>query len=263
MWQCAACFKPLRVHSCYTAACGHGFHEACIENLKAPSGRVQCPECCDDDNDHSSSSDEGGPWRTFWATADGDSASQIAAAAEDDACPMPSAEWRRVVRLEQKSSELAQDLEQGRQALEAERKRLARSASLEAGLRRDLANLRSSLDSCRQRSLSAVVAHGAARCHAQLLKAEGAGEVVELLSSLRKAHGHALPELFAVQQLVLTRLQARRAARAHLRDPSPPSPPSPASPASPNPRPPLPLLLVSSRQHTPPASLNVVRRAYC
>lgn len=207
-WPCAHCFKPLRVHACVTLACGHGLHEECAKNL-APCGwrDLVCPEC-EGEEEPLEDGDDGMPWRTFWATEDSSGASQPApqeSSGSDDAAaassstssfanadsslPLPPAGWRRVAKLERRHEELSRQAEAGRQALASERRHLARNAQYEAGLKRDLGTIRAQLECCRERSLRSVVAHGAAQCHAKLVKAAGALEVESLLRELTKEHG--------------------------------------------------------------------------
>ena len=192
-WLCAHCFQPLR-SSCVTAACGHGFHERCAAQCP------ECPECTEPVG--------GENWHTFWSGGSDEPSSS-----SDAAEPEITAGWRRVVHLERRVAEEASDAAEGRQALEQVRKALARHTNIEAGLKRDISSLRVQLDTCRTRSLSAVVAHGAAKCHAELLASGGDIEVHEKLKALRTAHGHALHELFAVQQQALARMQQTYSAR--------------------------------------------------
>lgn len=231
-WRCAYCYRPLRVLACVTAACGHGFHIECAETLRiGVRGRgLECPECADADESGAPSEpaaaagDDGALWRTFW-NAEEAAASQLLSDASSSAdgagggvgggvlTTADAAAWRRVSRLELRRDELAATAEQARVALQSERAAAARMGSRETGLRRDIACARAELERCRERSMRAVVAHGAARCHAALLKSRGELEVRQVLRDLHTEHGHALKELFCVQQLVLGRMQAHYATR--------------------------------------------------
>ena len=203
-WPCAHCLQPLR-SACVTAACGHGFHEQCAAALSVDATLV-CPECAADGDEDPADDEE--PWRTFWEVEDG--AATPDPVVVDD---IHITSWRRVARLERRVADVAAQAAAARELLTAERKLVTRHTSIESGLKRDISANRKALDECRVRSLSAVVAHGAANCHTELLKCRGDVEVHERLRSLRHAHGHALHELFGVQQQALALMQTTYAGR--------------------------------------------------
>ena len=190
-WACALCLQPLR-SACVTTACGHGFHEACaalLQRSRGSTSRLECPECDDEEGDGGPSA-AGEAWRTFWADTPESSASTpsaTASAPEPLAAPVA---WRRVSRRAARVEALAREAAAAREALASERRQLARHAALDAGLRRDIAHVRAQLDACRVRSLSAVVAHGAAQCHAQLAAAAGEMEYCTAHTGLWTTAGH-------------------------------------------------------------------------
>ena len=219
---CAYCYRVIKFDTVcpMTAVCGHTFHPDCAEQLRLSGRTFECPECSGDAESlpASSSHDNGKLWRTFGAGGDDSLSQQVVSCAAQGAGPpalaavLAASRWRRVVQLELRCEDLSRAASGGQRELERERSETTRCTATELGLRRDMVSTQAQLDQCREQGLQQVVAHGASRCFAALLAAPEA-QVGRVLNELKRSHGHALRELFAVQQHVLARMQAQYTAR--------------------------------------------------
>lgn len=222
MLACAYCYRELvlgggETATVITAPCGHAFHEDCAMTCSIGRRGLECPECCTTCDGSATTAadaaDDGKAWRTFLGTSsDGCSQATSGAAADEAAAavgtrPPPPACWRLVARIERQGEELERSAKGSRQELAAEQAKVARTAAVEANLKREIAAVRRELDACRTRSMRHVVATESQACFGALIEAGGEPQVKERLRELQRAHGRALPELFAVQQQVLSKLQ--------------------------------------------------------
>ena len=206
MPRCVHCGDEAR-QTFQTAPCGHIYHEECLDAV-AGGGHFTCPDC-------ETPATHADCWRTYWEATDSDHcpSSQPSQAEAHAHSPATRARWRtgwRAVlhlraRTEQARAEASCAAESAAQ-LRAERERLE---GVQRSLQADLGALDGRLRASRERGLNAAAVADSAKLFSELTSARGEAHAAGLLRTLVSTSSRSLPQLGAVQQQLLVRMQAR------------------------------------------------------